>query len=33
MNRIQNKLSENKKVLSIYITIVLPRLNDTKSLI
>jgi len=33
MNRIQNKLSENKKILSIYFTAGFPNLNDTKSLI
>ena len=33
MNRIQNKLSENKKLLSIYFSAGFPNLNDTKSLI
>ena len=33
MNRIQNKLSENKKILSIYFSAGFPNLNDTKSLI
>lgn len=33
MNRIQHKLSENKKILSIYFTAGFPNLNDTKSLI
>jgi len=33
MNRIQNKLSEDKKILSIYFTAGFPNLNDTKSLI
>jgi len=33
MNRIQNKLSEDKKILSVYFTAGLPNLNDTKSLI
>lgn len=33
MNRIQNKLSENKKILSIYFSAGFPKLNDTKSLI
>jgi tryptophan synthase alpha chain len=33
MNRIQKKLSENKKILSIYFTAGFPQLNDTKSLI
>ena len=33
MNRIQTKLSENKKILSIYFSAGFPNLNDTKSLI
>jgi tryptophan synthase alpha chain len=33
MNRIQYKLSENKKILSIYFTAGFTNLNDTKSLI
>lgn len=33
MNRIQNKLSEDKKILSIYFSAGFPNLNDTKSLI
>ena len=33
MNRIQNKLSEDKKILSVYFTAGFPNLNDTKSLI
>ncbi len=33
MNRIQHKLSENKKILSIYFTAGFPNLNDTRSLI
>lgn len=33
MNRIQNKLSQNKKILSIYFSAGYPNLNDTKSLI
>ena len=33
MNRIQNKLSTNKKILSIYFSAGFPNLNDTKSLI
>jgi tryptophan synthase alpha chain len=33
MNRIQTKLSKNKKILSIYFTAGFPELNDTKSLI
>ncbi|MCX6171447.1 MAG: tryptophan synthase subunit alpha [Flavobacterium sp.] len=33
MNRIQNKLSLNKKILSIYFSAGFPNLNDTKSLI
>ena len=33
MNRIKNKLSENKKILSIYFSAGFPNLNDTKSLI
>ena len=33
MNRIQNKLKENKKILSIYFSAGFPNLNDTKSLI
>ncbi|WP_333601083.1 tryptophan synthase subunit alpha [Flavobacterium sp.] len=33
MNRIQHKLSENKKILSIYFSAGFPNLNDTKSLI
>ncbi|NNT72294.1 tryptophan synthase subunit alpha [Flavobacterium sp. IMCC34852] len=33
MNRIQHKLSDNKKILSIYFTAGFPMLNDTKSLI
>lgn len=33
MNRIQNKLLENKKILSIYFSAGFPNLNDTKSLI
>jgi tryptophan synthase alpha chain len=33
MNRIQNKLSENKKIVSIYFSAGFPNLNDTKSLI
>ena len=33
MNRIQNKLSENKKILSIYFSAGFPNINDTKSLI
>ncbi|MFN3968760.1 tryptophan synthase subunit alpha [Flavobacterium sp.] len=33
MNRIQHKLSDNKKILSIYFTAGFPNLNDTKSLI
>lgn len=33
MNRIQNKLKEDKKILSIYFSAGFPNLNDTKSLI
>lgn len=33
MQRIQNKLKENKKILSIYFSAGFPNLNDTKSLI
>lgn len=33
MNRIQQKFSENKKILSIYFSAGFPNLNDTKSLI
>ena len=33
MNRIHNKLSENKKLLSIYFSAGFPNLNDTKGLI
>ncbi|WP_264521246.1 tryptophan synthase subunit alpha [Flavobacterium sp. N1994] len=33
MKRIQHKLSENKKILSIYFSAGFPNLNDTKSLI
>ena len=33
MNRIQNKLSSTKKILSIYFSAGFPNLNDTKSLI
>jgi tryptophan synthase alpha chain len=33
MNRIQNKLKEEKKILSIYFSAGFPSLNDTKSLI
>ncbi|WP_242132792.1 tryptophan synthase subunit alpha [Aestuariivivens marinum] len=33
MNRIQNKLQENKKLLSIYFTAGYPNLNDTVSII
>jgi tryptophan synthase alpha chain len=33
MNRIQHKLSKNKKILSIYFSSGFPNLNDTKSLI
>jgi len=33
MNRIQDKLSSNKKILSIYFSAGFPNLNDTKSLI
>ena len=33
MDRIQNKLSTNKKILSIYFSAGFPNLNDTKSLI
>ena len=33
MNRIQHKLSQNKKILSIYFSAGFPNLNDTKSLI
>ena len=33
MNRIHNKLSEDKKLLSIYFSAGFPNLNDTKSLI
>jgi tryptophan synthase alpha chain len=33
MNRIQNKLSENKKILSIYLSAGFPNINDTKTLI
>ncbi|NCO63007.1 MAG: tryptophan synthase subunit alpha [Flavobacteriales bacterium] len=33
MNRIQNKLKENKKILSIYFTAGYPSLNDTVSII
>lgn len=33
MNRIQNKLKENKKLLSIYFTAGYPNLNDTVSII
>jgi tryptophan synthase alpha chain len=33
MNRIQHKLSENKKILSIYFSAGFPNLNDTVSLI
>lgn len=33
MNRINNKLNEDKKILSIYFSAGFPNLNDTKSLI
>lgn len=33
MNRIQQKLEENKKILSIYFTAGFPELNDTQSII
>ena len=33
MNRIQKKLKEEKKILSIYFTAGFPRLNDTKKII
>ena len=33
MNRIQNKLNENKKLLSIYFTAGYPNLNDTVKVI
>lgn len=33
MNRIQNKLKENKKLLSIYFTAGYPNINDTVSII
>ena len=33
MNRIQTKLKEDKKILSIYFSAGFPNLNDTKSLI
>lgn len=33
MNRIQQKLKENKKILSIYFTAGYPRLNDTKTIL
>lgn len=33
MNRIQHKLSEDKKILSIYFSAGFPNLNETKSLI
>jgi tryptophan synthase alpha chain len=33
MNRIQDKLSDNKKILSVYFTAGFPTLNDTISLI
>lgn len=33
MNRIQNKLSENKKLLSIYFTAGFPKLDDTVEII
>ena len=33
MNRIKSKLSENKKILSIYFSAGFPNLNDTKTLI
>ncbi|GEP50777.1 tryptophan synthase alpha chain [Flavobacterium noncentrifugens] len=33
MNRIQNKLSQNKKLLSIYFTAGYPKINDTVSII
>ena len=33
MNRIQNKLSSTKKILSIYFSAGFPNLSDTKSLI
>ncbi|MBA5628676.1 tryptophan synthase subunit alpha [Moheibacter lacus] len=33
MNRINQKLAENKKLLSIYFTAGFPNLNDTKSII
>lgn len=33
MSRIRSKLSENKKILSIYFSAGFPNLNDTKSLI
>ena len=33
MNRIQNKLSTTKKIISIYFSAGFPNLNDTKSLI
>jgi tryptophan synthase alpha chain len=33
MNRIQNKLSDNKKILSIYLSAGFPNINDTKTLI
>jgi len=33
MNRIENKLKEEKKILSIYFSAGFPSLNDTKSLI
>ena len=33
MNRIEKKLSEEKKILSVYFTAGFPRLNDTKKII
>ena len=33
MNRIQKKLKEEKKILSVYFTAGFPRLNDTKKII
>ena len=33
MNRIQKKLKEEKKILSVYFTAGFPKLNDTKKII
>ena len=33
MNRIQKKLKEEKKILSVYFTAGFPRLNDTQKII